>query len=56
MLSPFPVSPLQTPYSTPPPASMKMLPYPPTHLCITALAFPYAGASSLYRTKGVPSY
>ena len=33
MLYPFPVSPLQTPYTFySPPASLMMLPYPPTHL------------------------
>jgi hypothetical protein len=30
--------------------------HPPTHSCLTALAFPYAGASSLHRTKGLPSH
>jgi hypothetical protein len=58
MLFPFPVSPLQTPYpilSTPfPPTSMRMLPHPPTHSCLTTLAFPYAWVSSLHRTKSLP--
>ena len=53
---PLPCFPSANPQSTPPPASMRMLPYQPTHLCITALAFPYAGASSLHRTKGLLSY
>ena len=57
MLSPFLVSPLQTPNSIPPyPASMRVLPHPPTHSCLTALAFLYTGASSLHRTKGLPSH
>jgi hypothetical protein len=30
MLSPFQVSPPETPYPTPPPASMRVLPHPPT--------------------------
>jgi hypothetical protein len=57
MLSPFLFSPLQTPY----PFLLLLLlwgcPSPSlTHTCLTALAFPYAGASSLYLTKGLPSY
>ena len=42
MLSPF-----QVPY----PASMRVLPHPATHSCLTNLAFLYTGASSLHRTK-----
>jgi len=38
------------------PASMKVLPQPPTHSCFTASAFSYTGASSLHRTKGLPSH
>ena len=57
--SPFPVSPPQTPYSLPFPASMKVLPHPPTHplthSSLSALAFPYPESSSLHRTKGLPS-
>jgi hypothetical protein len=54
MLSPFPISPLQTPYPiSPPPASMRMLPHSPTHSLIPVLAFSYTGASSLHRTKGL---
>ena len=29
---------------------------PTTHSCLPALAFPYIGASSLYRTKGLSSH
>jgi hypothetical protein len=39
-----------------PPASMKMLPHPPTHSCLTTLASFYSGASSLDRVKGLPSH
>ena len=57
MLSPFPGSLLETPYSIPPPsASMRVLPHPPTHSCLPTLAFPYTGASSLHRTKDLPSH
>ena len=42
MLSPFQVSPLETPYSIPSlPASVRVLPRLPTHSCLPALAFPY---------------
>jgi hypothetical protein len=46
MLSPFLVSPPKTPY---------LLPLPPAHqpTYFLALAFPYTGASSLHRTKGL---
>ena len=54
MLSPFLVSLLQTSYSIPP--SMRMCPNPPIHSRLTALAFLYTGASSLHRTKGLPSH
>jgi hypothetical protein len=30
--------------------------YPPTHSCFAALAFPYTGALSLARTKGLSSH
>ena len=57
MLSPFPVSPPETPYPIlPPPASMRVLPHPPTHFCLPILAFPYTGALSLHRTKGLSSH
>jgi hypothetical protein len=47
MLSPFQVPPPhRTPYPiTPPPASMRVLPHPPIHSCLPALAFPYNGVS-----------
>ena len=55
MLSPFLVSPLQTPYPISPYlASMRVLPHPPNHSCLTTLAFLYTGASSLHRAKGLP--
>ena len=38
-----------------PPASMRVLPHQPTHSCLSALAFPYPGSSSLHRTKELPS-
>jgi hypothetical protein len=41
--------------SLPPPASMRVLPHPPTYSCLSTLAFPYPGSSSLHRTKGIPS-
>lgn len=54
---PFPVSPPQISYSIPtPPASIRVLPYPLTHCSLTTLAFPYTGASSLQRTKSLPSH
>ena len=57
MLSLFLVSSLQTPYPIPHyPASIRVLPNPPTHSCLTALAFLYTRASSLHRTKGLPSH
>ena len=57
MLSPFPVSSLQTPYPIPPyPASMRVLPHLPSHSCLTTPAFLYTGASSLHRTKGLLSH
>jgi hypothetical protein len=40
----------------PPPASMRMFPYPYTHSCLPTLTFPYTGASSIHRTKGLSSY
>jgi hypothetical protein len=44
---------------TPPPfhslslPPQRVLPHPPTHSCLTSLAFLYPGASSLPRTKGL---
>ena len=44
MLSPFPVSSLETPSPVlTPPASVRVLPLPPTHSHLTTLAFPYTG-------------
>jgi len=40
----------------PPPASMRVLLHPPTHSCLTMLAFPYTGETSLHRTKDLPSH
>ena len=42
------------PIPPPSPTSMRVLTYPPTHSCLTALAFQYASASSFHRTKGIP--
>lgn len=57
MLSSFPVSPLHTPYPVPPlPVSMTVLPYPCTHSRLATLSFPYSEASSLHRTKSLPSH
>jgi hypothetical protein len=51
MLSPFPVSPPQPPIPfLIPPVSMRVLP----HSCLSALEFPYTGASSLHRTEVAP--
>jgi hypothetical protein len=38
------------------PASMMVLPHPPIHFCLSALEFPYAGSSSLHRTKELQSH
>jgi hypothetical protein len=57
MLSPFPVSPPESPYPIPClPATMGVFPHPPIHPHLPALAFPYTGASSLHRTKGLFSH
>jgi hypothetical protein len=48
---PFPRFPLQNPYPIPPPPS-----HQPTHFHFPALAFPYTGASSLHKAKGVSSH
>jgi hypothetical protein len=37
-------------------ASMRVLLHPLIHTCLSALEFPYAEASSLHRTKGLPSH
>jgi len=55
MLSPFLVSPPQTPYPTTlPPSSMRVLLHPPSLSHFTALAFTYTGELSLYKTKNLP--
>ena len=56
MLSPFPVSSLENPSHPHSPASMRMLPLPPTHSHLTTLAFPYTEALSLHKTKGLSSH
>jgi hypothetical protein len=38
------------------PASVRVLTHPPTYIHLTVLAFPFTEASSLRRTKGLPSY
>ena len=55
MLSHFLVSSPNTSYPTHSPCLHEGAP-PPTHSHPTALAFPYAGASSFHRTKGLPSH
>lgn len=46
----------ENPYPTfPPPAFMKVLPHPPAHSHPTVLAFPFAEASNLHRTKDLLS-
>jgi hypothetical protein len=50
----FPLhKPLITSHS-PSPASMRVLPHLLPHSCLSALAFPYPGSSSLHRSKGLP--
>ena len=57
MLSPSSISALETPILHPPlPASMRVLTYPPTHTYLTALKFPYIGALSFHRKKGISSH
>ena len=52
MLPLFLDSPLQAPYHIPHyPASMRVLPYSPTHSCLPDLAFLYTGASNLQASK-----
>jgi hypothetical protein len=52
MLSPFQVSPSETPNPIPSSsASMRVLPYPPTHSHLPALAFPYTGAWNPHSNK-----
>jgi hypothetical protein len=52
--SQFPLHKLPIPSSLPP-ASMRVFPHMPTHSCLSNLASPYPGSSSLYRTKGLSS-
>ena len=48
---------LDTSYPIPSsPASIRMLPLPSTHFHLTALAFPYTGASSPHKTNGLSSH
>jgi hypothetical protein len=56
MLSTFLVSPLVAPILSPTSCSYRVLPNPPTHSHIPALAFPYTGALSLDRTKDLSSH
>ena len=57
MLSPFLAYPLESPYIVPhPTAFMKVYPYPPTYSCLPSLTFPYTGALSFHRTKGLSSH
>jgi hypothetical protein len=51
---PFSGFPSGNPYPIPlPPASIRV---PPIHSHLPVLAFPYTGASSLHRNKGLPSH
>jgi hypothetical protein len=43
-------------FSLPRPAPMRVCPQPATHPCLSTLAFPYAGSSSLHKNKGLPSH
>jgi hypothetical protein len=53
----FPIPRSGNPLSNPPtPASIRVFPHPPTHSQLPALAFPYTGASSLHRIKGLSSH
>jgi hypothetical protein len=54
MLFPLPGFSSANPLSPPHLASMRVLPHLPTYSCLTTLAFPYTGTSSLHRTKGLP--
>ena len=60
MIFPFLATPPQPPHPTSLSSlafgSMSVLLHPFTHSRLTALASPYAGASSLYRTKGLCSH
>ena len=57
MLSPFLVSPPETPYPIPPtPASMTVFSHPLTHSSFPILTFPYAGVASIHKAKGLSSH
>jgi hypothetical protein len=57
VLSLFWVSPLQTPTSIPVPfACKRVLTHPLTNSCLTTVAYPFSGASSLHGTKHLPSH
>jgi hypothetical protein len=50
-------APWEAPYPIPsPPASMRVVPNPPTHFLLPILEFPYTGVTSLHRTKGLSSH
>jgi hypothetical protein len=52
-VSPFQVCPSETLYSIPlPPASVRVLPNPPTHSCFPTLVLSYTGALNPLRPKG----
>jgi len=40
----------------PPPAYMRMLPFPPTQSILSALVLSYIGETSLHRPRGFSSY
>ena len=57
MLSPSLVSPQQTPHPIPLLfASKRVFPHPSTHSYLTRLAVPFAGETSLYMIKCLPSH
>jgi hypothetical protein len=58
ILSPSPVSPLQAPCPFSPSSCFYegVPPHSPLTHCLTTLAFPYSGSSSLHRTKSLPSH
>ena len=56
-VTPFPVSPPETPYPILPSlASMQVFPHPPTHSFLPALSFPYTGVLGLHWTKDYSSH
>jgi len=56
MLSPFQISPLAAPYTIPFLLFLWECSHPPTTSLLPTLAFPYTGAWSLHRTKGLFSH